>query len=100
MNIQESIQTKNTIIVAALYCCGKTNLYYNNNTKYSIIDLDEIINPKPKSVHKGYHHEYNDFNFVKAIKENIGKYDFIFIAVKSNLLKDLQRSKLPCFSIP
>ncbi len=95
MNTQESVQTKNTIIVAALYCCGKTHLYYNNDTKYSIIDLDEIINPKPKSVRKGYHHKYNDFNFVKAIKENIGKYDFIFVAIKQNLLKDLQGSKLP-----
>ena len=90
-------EKKNTIIVAALFCCGKTSLS-KSNSKYSIIDLDEEIEPKPKD--GKYTRKIGsllniDSLIMTKIKESIGYYDFIFIAVKHFLLSLLAKNNIP-----
>ena len=83
-----------TIIVCALFCCGKT---YTCNTcdRYKIVDLDEMIKPHPQSVPSNYKHIYYRDSMIPYIEKYNGTCDFIFLSVKGYILKELYANNIP-----
>ena len=78
-----------TIIISALWCCGKTTLY-KTSTRYSIIDLDEIL-----EIPKKEYSPHKSIPWLYYIKECIGKYDFVFLSIRREVLDTLQENHLP-----
>lgn len=76
-----------TMIISAFPGCGKTYIYENQSEyDYKIMDSDSSKFEK----HDGWELEY-----VEHIMDNIGKYDFIFIAQYPNVLKLLNINNIP-----
>lgn len=102
--LESSICTnKNTIIISAFICCGKTYLYRKEN-KYSIIDLDEEITPWPKSFTESNSNNnsnnkkrrsFSSVDFISCVKKCIGKYDFIFLPPRQPILQGLVSCNIP-----
>ena len=82
------MKLEKTIVVAALYCCGKT--YLSQHSDYSVLDLDgELKKDKDKSI-IDYHTKY-----IRTLKESIGKYDIILVYPATGLLFDLNKMNIP-----
>ena len=78
---------RKTMIISAFPGCGKTYLYDNQDKyNYKILDSDSSRYEK----HEGWELEY-----VNHICENIGKYDFIFIAQYPKVLEILNIKNIP-----
>ena len=92
------MKKKNTIIISAMFCCGKTYLY-RNQTKYSIIDLDEELDPKPKGNESKKVRDIMKKDYISKIKECLGLYDFIFIAPRPHILQGLVYNHIPYISV-
>ena len=73
---------KNTILISAFPGTGKT--YFFNNTSLDVLDSDSSTFDK------------NDFpaNYIKHIKENMGKVDIILISSHEDVRYELEQSKL------
>ena len=83
---------KNTLIIATMFCCGKTYLYKHNNTKYTMIDLDEELETKRENGKIQY---LTNKNYIPKIQDLVGIYDFILVSVKPYVLGGLEREKIP-----
>ena len=95
MITSQTNNTKQTIIIAALFCCGKTTLY-RSSTKYSIIDIDEVLEPKPLGDKIKVDSLINkEPEYLQKIKECYGLYDFILLSVKPLLLRLLTKNNYP-----
>lgn len=90
MIISQINKSKKTIILIALFCCGKTTLA-KTSSKYTILDLDEEIEPKT-TIKKILSLRSIYFD---RIKESIGLYDFIFLPVKQIVFNILHQLKQP-----
>ena len=78
---------KNTVVVSAFPCCGKTYAFKNYQDKYSILDSDSSQfswcyehDPLSSDKIKKYRNPEFPNNYIEHIKENIGKVDFIFVS--------------------
>lgn len=77
----------NTLIVSAFPECGKTYVYKNQDSfGYKVMDSDSSTFTK----HENWEEEY-----VKHIKSNLGKFDFIFIAQYPKVLELLHKDSIP-----
>ena len=83
---------KRAIVLSALWCCGKTSLY-KSCKKYSIIDLDEILEPPKDTL--VFNKECMDIDWYFHITKNISLYDFIFLSIKRCIFDVLQYYKIP-----
>ena len=80
------MEEKKTIIIAALFACGKS--YLNKNNKdYSIVDIEDKIKENNN------HSIIYDEPYIEQIKECYGKCDIILIPVKFHLLALLNKYK-------
>ena len=83
---------KNTLVIATLFCCGKSYLCKHNNTKYSIVNVNEGSENKKDSekiqslVNKDY---------ISKIQDYIGSYDFILVSANNQTLAKLRKEKIP-----
>lgn len=77
-----------TIVIAALFCCGKT--YLANHTEYEVLDVEEEIK---------YQNHQNSMAFVKAyvnkIQQALGSKDIIFIAPRQGVMASLRKLNIP-----
>ena len=83
---------KNTIVIATMFCCGKTYLYKHNTTNYSIIDLDEELETKREKDKIQY---LMDKDYIPIIKNYLGVYDFILVSIKPYVLSGLVKENIP-----
>lgn len=72
---------KRTVVVSAFPCCGKTYAFEHYQDRYTILDSDSsqfswIINEQGEKVRNP---EF-PANYIKHIKDNIGKADIIFVS--------------------
>ena len=61
-----------------------------NSTKYKIIDLDAMLNPKQYNMPCTYKHKYKTPDYIPYIHKYLHCYDFIFISVKDFVLNSLR----------
>ena len=84
---------KRTVVVSAYPCCGKTYAFEHYQDKYSILDSDSS---KFSWIHNedGTKVRNPEFpaNYIKHIKENIGKVDFIFISSHLEVRKAMEET--------
>lgn len=82
---KENKGMKNTVVVSAFPCCGKTYAFENYQDKYSILDSDSsqfswiYVDDGNNGWRKERNPEFPS-NYIKHIKENIGKVDIIFVS--------------------
>lgn len=83
---------KNTIIVAGFPGVGKTYLS-TKGRKLNILDLDgkEFIWSDDNCIQRNPNYPNN---YIQGIKDNMGKYDIIFIALDFDILKRLDNEKI------
>lgn len=82
------MKLEKTIVIAAMYCCGKT--YLSQHSDYSVLDLDGEFKQKREQRVAGVEKE-----FMNKLKESIGKYDIILVYPSVGLLSDLYRMGIP-----
>lgn len=74
---------KQTAIISAFHCCGKTYATKKCSDKYDILDLNcnDYQWVDKKGVTESIRVANDNFpnNYIEKIKENIGKYDIIFV---------------------
>lgn len=74
---------KNTVVVSAFPCCGKTYAFEHFQDKYSILDSDSSdfswIKDECGNNTKQRNPDFPD-NYIKHIQDNIGKVDIIFVS--------------------
>lgn len=84
---------KRTVVVSAYPCCGKTYAFEHYQDKYSILDSDSS---KFSWIHNedGTKVRNPEFpaNYIKHIKENIGKVDFIFVSSHLEVRKAMEET--------
>ncbi|ALN97693.1 hypothetical protein Bp8pS_014 [Bacillus phage vB_BpuM-BpSp] len=82
---------KETKIISGFPAIGKSSLFKNNND-YSILDSDSIDFSWVDKTDK----RNPDFpnNYIKHIKENIGKVDYILISTHHLVRKELENNKM------
>lgn len=72
-----------TVVISAFPCCGKTYAYQNYQDKYKILDSDSSqfswVKDKDGNNTKVRNPEFPK-NYIKHIKDNIGKVDIIFVS--------------------
>lgn len=86
---------KNTIVVAAFPCTGKT--YLKDHCKdYDILDLDSSEFKWIKYSHIDARIPNPEFpgNYIKKIKENLGKVDFILVSTHKEVIEMLNREDI------
>jgi hypothetical protein len=74
---------KQTFVISAFPACGKSYCFNNHQDKYSILDSDSSEFSWVKDSEGNNTKERNpDFpsNYIKHIKDNIGKVDIIFVS--------------------
>lgn len=90
---------KNTKVISAFPACGKTFLFNNEDfvNKYIILDSDSS---KFSWIYDDNGNKTNirnpDFpsNYIKHIKDNIGKVDLIFVSSHSSVREALDKNKI------
>lgn len=93
---------KNTIIISAFPACGKSYMCkHYNNKPYSMIDSDSSkfswIYENGVKTNKRNPNFIPDY--IKHIKENIGKVDVIFVSSHSEVRKALRENNLKYFIV-
>lgn len=97
-----------TAVISAFPGCGKSYIYKNyNNTKYNkknwkILDSDSSDYSWLKDENGNNTTERNpDFpnNYIKHIKDNIGKVDVIFVSSHKEVRKALKRNNIDFFLV-
>ena len=87
---------KNTIIVSAFPCCGKT-YYFENKKDLVVLDSDSSnfswIKDENGNNTKERNPEFPN-NYIEHIKENIGKVDIIFVSSHKVVRDALSKSGL------
>ena len=91
------VDTKGTVIISAFPSCGKT-WCYNNVKKYKILDSDSSnfswlydVNRKKTDVRNPEFPE----NYIRHIKENLGKVDVIFVSSHKEVRDALKAESIP-----
>lgn len=95
---------KETVIVVALFCCGKSTLS-KMESKYSIMDLNDSFLTsikEKKDIAVEDSNRIRRFNappmnkeYFTLLKESIGKYDVILLPSKIQVMSFLRRKHLP-----
>lgn len=94
---------KNTIVISAFPACGKSNKVKNYNGKpYNMIDSDSSnfswVKDKDGNNTKTRNPEFPN-NYIKHIKENIGKIDVIFVSSHKEVRKALRDNGIKYFMV-
>ena len=98
------MENKNTKIISAYPCCGKTYIFNNadyifrgEDEEIIILDSDSSqfswVQEKRPNGNKWRNPDFPD-NYIKYIKENIGKVDYIFVSSHSEVRKALAKEKI------
>lgn len=89
---------KNTKIISAFPACGKSYFTKNNN-KYTCLDSDS--SQFSWKIENGEKVRNPDFpsNYIKHIKENIGKVDFIFVSSHLQVRQALEKANIDYITI-
>ena len=93
---------KNTIIISAFPCCGKSYCYNHYQDSYSMLDSDSSQFSWVKDENGQNTKTRNpDFpnNYIKHIIENIGKADFIFVSSHKVVRDALKENKINHISV-
>lgn len=76
----------NTVVISAFPCCGKTYAYKHQD-EFSVLDIDSAdfsecceYNPVVSDRVESYPNPEFPKNYIKCIKDNIGKVDVIFVS--------------------
>lgn len=91
------MENKNTILISAFPCCGKSYCYKNYQNKFIILDSDSSqfswVKDKNGNNTKTRNPDFPQ-NYINHIFKNIGQVDFIFISSHEVVRKALQDNKL------
>ena len=92
---------KNTKIISAYPCCGKSYIYDNVDIIFrgedeDIVVLDSDSNTFSWIEENGVKKRNPDFpkNYIKYIKENIGQVDYIFVSSHKEVRKALSKANI------
>jgi len=88
---------KQTFVISAFPACGKSYCFKNHQDKYSMLDSDSSEFSWVKDSEGNNTKERNkDFpsNYIKHIKDNIGKVDVIFVSSHEVVRKALVDNKI------
>lgn len=89
---------KQTVIISAFICCGKTYMTEKyNGWKYTMLDIETGDFTGTSNISENMTQKINpDFpqNYIECIKENIGKYDIIFVSAHSKVRRALKDNNL------
>ncbi len=84
-----------SIVVASIYCCGKTYLHNHPElSKYSIVEIESLIDVKSddKEFRKAY---------IEKLKDSIGKYDIILVTVHRFVIHYMKSNGIQfCYAYP
>ena len=83
----------NTIIVSAMFCCGKTH-FCRNQTKYSVIDLEDNFFGSGMCTHAQKEWILRK-SYCQKLRYCLGQYDFIFVAMYQSVLFYLANHDIP-----
>lgn len=93
---------KNTIIISAFPCCGKSYCYNHYQDSYSMLDSDSSQFSWEKDENGKNTNIRNPAfpdNYIKHIIENIGKADFIFVSSHKVVREALKENKIKHISV-
>ena len=82
-------KNKNTIVVAAMYCSGKTTLANDDSNKYSIVDLDDKWGKVKLDTAR-----FLTINRTRDILRMLGKCDIILVHPSKILFKELEMNHI------
>lgn len=88
---------KRTAVVSAFPCCGKTYAFEHFQHKYTILDSDSSQFSWIKDANGNNTKERNpDFpnNYIKHIKDNIGKVDIIFVSSHKQVREAMTKEEI------
>lgn len=92
------MKLKNSVVVAALYCSGKT--YFANNTDFSVLDVEAVLAQRRREDRKknkfkgvlGIRRSLDEY--VQCVLDGIGKFDIILINPWKEVLSILVKLKV------
>jgi len=88
---------KQTFVISAFPACGKSYCFRNHQDIYAMLDSDSSEFSWVKDENSNNTKERNpEFptNYIKHIKENIGKVDVIFVSSHDNVRKALKENNI------
>ncbi len=92
---------KNTLVISAFPTMGKTH-FFNNNPEYTMLDSDSSMFSWIKD-EQGNNTDVRNPSFIddymKHIKENIGKCDIIFVSSHKEVREALQKQNIKYFLV-
>lgn len=87
--VNKMAKKKNTIVIAAVTCCGKT--YFSQNSgKKKVLDTDSIEEFKSEKLYKN-----RVKLFINRIKDSLSQYDYILITATNQSLRELNTNGIP-----
>jgi len=97
------LRYKPTIVISAFPACGKSYMFKNHNGKpYTMLDSDSSefswIKDNKGNNTKERNPEFPE-NYIKHIKDNIGKVDVIFVSSHSVVRKALNKNNINFFMV-
>lgn len=88
------MEYKEAIVISAMFDCGKS-YFSQNNKKYNVFDLDELIEYKLCKERKELRSITTKKQlYIDLINENKHKYDIILININASILNELNRNKI------
>ena len=93
---------KDTIVISAFPCCGKSYCYNNYKNDYIMLDSDSSQFSWVKDENGQNTKTRNPdfpFNYIEHINENIGKADFIFVSSHKSVREALKENKIRHISV-
>ena len=91
------MENRETKVVSAYPCCGKTYAYKNYQDRYKILDSDSSEFSWIKDKNGNNTKERNpDFpnNYIEHIKSNIGKVDIIFVSSHLSVRQAMENANI------
>lgn len=92
-------EIKNTLVISAYPCCGKTYAFEHYQEVYSILDSDSS---NFSWIYKDGEKVRNpDFpnNYIEHIKENLGKVDVIFVSSHLQVREAMAEADIPYITV-
>ena len=91
---------KNTVVISAFPCCGKTTATNSLKDFYDFSDSDSSIFSWVDKK-KGLRHPDFPSNYIEHIKSLIGQKDIIFVSTHKNVRQALEKANIPyCLVYP
>lgn len=84
---------KDTLVISAFPCCGKSYMYKNYQYKYSILDSDSSDFKWLSKEEKIANPDFPN-NYIKHIQDNIGKIDIIFVSSHLEVRELMTKAKI------